>query len=351
LTAPKGVGKTWILENLVKELLGNFMIEGNGSTTEAGLRQTLGNDALSIVFDEAEPEGVEGKRRMAKILEMARVASPGSVVIKGSANGTRKQYTVRSSFLFSSISVALSKESDISRTTVIELKKDDGSVERKERFSDLETKTERLLNRDGALDEFRSRIINLLPDIISNQKKLRSEIISITKDTRLGDQLSTLMAGAMAYEYDYSLSDVEIKDWCKKIDWDTFIDSKGDNMSADVKCLNSILQHLIKDDKNNTRSIYSVLQNAKGGNKEAKLALANYGIKYMESGCIRIANKNKNLEKVLSDSDWSLNWGLILKRFQGAIKGKSPDKFNGIQCRYVDIPYEVESIINEVEGF
>ena len=87
LTGSAGTGKSWVFKNVVRRLLGETALAVQGETSEAGLRQTLGHDALPVVFDEADIDDRRSADRIQNILTLMRSASTddGGLLLKGSA--------------------------------------------------------------------------------------------------------------------------------------------------------------------------------------------------------------------------------------------------------------------------
>ena len=88
-----------------------------GASTEAGLRQALGSDAIPVLMDEAEQAQARDEERLQSIMELARASSSetGAKTLKGTASGTGQEYLIRSMFLLSSITSSLKQGSDKSR--------------------------------------------------------------------------------------------------------------------------------------------------------------------------------------------------------------------------------------------
>ena len=122
LTGSAGTGKSTIMEYIISPVLGDYKLYTKGNTTEAGLRQQLGHNALPIIFDEFEQMGGEETRNQA-VLDLCRQASSESSaeIMKGSSSGKSTQYNPRFCALVSSIRINLSNDADHSRFTVIDL--------------------------------------------------------------------------------------------------------------------------------------------------------------------------------------------------------------------------------------
>ena len=109
-----GSGKSTILADFTKPLLGEMETSVLGASTEAGLRQALGSDAIPVLMDEAEQAQARDEERLQSIMELARASSSetGAKTLKGTASGTGQEYLIRSMFLLSSITSSLKQGSD-----------------------------------------------------------------------------------------------------------------------------------------------------------------------------------------------------------------------------------------------
>ena len=71
MTGVSGTGKTWIMENIVSQVVGPSALFVQGNTSEAGIRCALGSDSLPVMFDEAESENNRSNVRMESVMELA----------------------------------------------------------------------------------------------------------------------------------------------------------------------------------------------------------------------------------------------------------------------------------------
>ena len=119
-----GSGKSTVLSNFVKPLLGEMETSVLGASTEAGLRQHLGSDAIPVLMDEAEQAQARDEERLQAVMELARASSSetGAKTLKGTASGTGQEYLIRSMFLLSSITSSLKQGSDKSRFALLQLR-------------------------------------------------------------------------------------------------------------------------------------------------------------------------------------------------------------------------------------
>lgn len=118
LDGQRAAGKSWIIDNIIKPVLGHYAIRVKLNSTESGLRNILHSRAFPLVFDEAEG-GVDADRiRMASIMKLARhSATPGdSIVAQGVAGGNgQKFFSIASTFLLASITPQLEDSADKTR--------------------------------------------------------------------------------------------------------------------------------------------------------------------------------------------------------------------------------------------
>jgi hypothetical protein len=117
ITGGSATGKS-TLQKLLRAIHGGAAL-ATGNATEAGLRQLLKQQTLPVFFDELEASA--DNRKAQAVIELARVASSGDVVLKGGQNHEGAEFTVRSCFLFSSILLPPMPTQDKNRLALLEL--------------------------------------------------------------------------------------------------------------------------------------------------------------------------------------------------------------------------------------
>jgi len=118
VTGDRATGKSSML-NLVKEVLGDGLIK-SGDASAAGITQKLRHDALPVALDELEAEA-DG-RATGAILKLAKIASSGDGKLRGGADHSGVEFTIRSCFLFSSINPPALRPEDVSRMAILRLR-------------------------------------------------------------------------------------------------------------------------------------------------------------------------------------------------------------------------------------
>ena len=352
LTGPSGSGKSWSVANIIGPIVGDSAIHVQGATTEAGLRQKIGSDALPVVFDEAESEDKRGQQRLEGVLELARQASSESKarITKGSASGGSIDYMVRSCFLFASIGVAAVKKADVSRVTVLQLRKNNGPGAQ-EHFEIVKALWLDTVQRKGFPEQIRARSLANAKTLRANAETFSSVAVEFTGDKRSADQLGTLLAGAFSLTSTRIASEQFANEWMAKQDWTGFKCEEIDN--DENQCLSHLFAACIRYEiagRPLTRSISeavaianvssSYLSNDQLGERnETRDALRRHGILIKDSRA-SIANRHPALERIFADTPWAgAKWRQQLERVPGHEKHEVLNFGLNIRQRAVSVPF------------
>jgi putative DNA primase/helicase len=305
-----------------------------GSTTEAGLRNALKNDAFSVFFDEFEAEDRNAAARIQAILEFARPASSNedSKIYKAkSGGGGVNSYQPRSCIGVASINVNMTQKADLSRVSVFSLV--NGS---KEHFDSVITP----FWTENFTPEFargiRARSISLIPVINKNADVFQRAVTAMMGSRRCGDQYGSLLACAYSL-CSSNLVTIELaREFVGKQDWEGHV--LTEDQSDERQCLAAILESLIMVAPGTSLSVAELLieSDITIGDCFEKSLLARHGIKYALGG-FAIANKHSGVAKMLEKTPWAGNWSRILARLPMACKTDNT-KFSGGQSRAVMLP-------------
>ena len=344
ITGAAGTGKTCILKDFLKPLMGGIYQGATGGTTEAGLRGTLCSDAIPVIFDEFEQNDQRDKQIVQNVLALARIASSeGGKIYKGTTTGGANAFEIRSMFCVSSINVALIQKADVDRFCVLALRKD---TIQKQEWTAFEAEIKTTITMEVGR-QLIARTIQNIPVIRANAKIL-ARALAITFGQRYGDQYGTLLAGAWSLSTDGGklLSIEEALEWIKTLDWES---NQLDPQEADeVKCLDYILNTMVTVDHKriSIREIFLAARLCSSiGDEPADLVLARHGIKYHEGG-LAIANTHSILHGLLRDTPWSGGaHKQALQRVKGAAK-VGPIRFGSHTMRCTLIPLESAGIIS-----
>ena len=316
----KGSGKSHVMSQVIRPVLGDNCVFLQGETTEAGIRQTLRYDALPVLFDEAEGEDTRATDRLQRILALVRQSSSetGGKIAKGTVNGTAMSFQIRSCFAFSSINASLVQQSDRSRVTVVELKPE----KRKHNLDELLAAEARVLNETN-IQRFYSRSISMAPVIRANALIFAKAVAAVMGEQRAGDQLGTLLAGAWSLQSDDVVTFEQAAAWVNEQDWG---DQKDEvhGQSDEANLLAFLMQQQVRfNGQNGTRdlAIGELVSMADAGvyedGRSATQILGRYGLKIADGGLI-ISNSADGLKRLLSKTPWSVNWGKVLRRLPDA---------------------------------
>lgn len=328
LSGGSGVGKSWTFTEIVQRILGPLAVNGQSSTTEAGIRQTLGCDALAIDLDEMEGKDEFSIRRHRAIFELSRQSSSetGAPIIKGSSSGEAVSYRVRSSFFFSSIADGATEQADENRICRLEYVghlPDDGGAS----FKRLTEFWQTCVGLEDFCDRIRARAITMAPVIREAYEVFRPIITRLSKSSRCGQQMGAISAGYWCLLHDTPPSVTSAELWCQGQQW---VDPSTPIEADENRVLDILLQSQIpiesEDNLRMKRSISEALwmvYNRDGVLSGcAKEALDRHGIRPV-ANTVHIANKHVELSKIFKGSQYDGKWSQYLLRLPGAVRDKS----------------------------
>lgn len=345
LTGAAQSGKT-TLSGIIKSILRNNCLYVKSVSTEAGIRQSLKADCISVVMDEAEREDANSHSRIQSILTLARQASSDddSKIVKGTPLGTALNYQIRSPFCLSSINSSLVQTADKTRFTGVELSGQKLSDELYAKWKDDKNN----LITDEFVQGLYQRIFCNVETIVYNARFLANAIETKTGDRRLGDQYGALLAGARIL---YEIKKYTVEDITGLLDAIEFNAEKenANGTNDQHNLLNKIMQRVLRVPKDkgfeelSVAAMCEVVQRGWENCTECKLLLGNIGIKVHENK-IYIANENDNLADILKASRWPHNWHQTLKRLSFATQSKSNVYFSPA-CKQRAIILPVDKVI------
>lgn len=316
----KGSGKSHVMSQVIRPILGDNCLFVVSETTEAGVRQSLGADALPVLFDEAEGEDQRSTDRLQRILALVRQSSSetGGKIAKGTTSGTAQSFQVRSCFGFSSINASLVQQSDRSRVTVVELKAD----KRKHDLDELLAAEVATLTPEF-ISKFYARSIKLAPVIRRNAGTFAKAVAAVMGEQRAGDQIGALLAGAWSLTSDDEVTYEAAAAWVNEQDWcDQRDEVQG--MSDEGALIEYLMQQIVRVDNGMRaydRSIGELVDDADSVdydiNVPSKRALARLGLR-VEDKTLIVSNTSDQLRRLLRGTSWATNWSKVLRRLPGA---------------------------------
>jgi putative DNA primase/helicase len=315
----RGTGKSYVLENLIATLLGDFAYRGSGKDSEAGIRRSLRTDARPAVFDEMEPLDKRSADRVASILTLARNASSdasGFITIAGADGGTL-QFRIRSCFCFASVQTADLGAAIDSRIIKCELKwmVREQMEAKKARTAELVAR----IMRDPGI--FRRRIFRSLERIISDIELLRGGMLDAIGDQRAADQWAPILAACWALVAKEPVNTLDGRAWVANFIKEIAA-SGEDSVEDEDRVIGHILSAQIESDGKVRRTIAELLAiatNPAAPNfAETGQLLARYGIKIVmrrnAGPALAIATRSDALIHILRDTPYAIGYDAQIKR-------------------------------------
>jgi putative DNA primase/helicase len=349
ITGAAGTGKTWTFNNIVKSCLGKTLLWVEGDTTEAGIRQEMKQDALPVIFDEAEGEDRRAQDRMQNVLTLMRgsSSSAGSKIIKGSGSGSAIKFSIRSCFAYASIGVQLTQASDRSRVSVLTLLKDD-RPNKKEKFEKIQKKYFEMFKGDF-VERLQNRTLGLLPIIIANCKTFASAAATVLGDQRSGDQIGALLAGAYSLTSNKEISFEGALEFVKSKEWES--KEERSQQADEIRLFTHLMERITTIDSAGFRQEITIGQLVETAMKDefstdmekvhADKRLLTLGFKVDAFGLIYVSNTAEFIRKSLAETPWAKNHTSILKRIKGAEAVDSMRFGSAIKSRAVSIPLDI----------
>ena len=107
------------LHELVNAIFGRQGIVTTSDTSPAGIWQKIGHRSIPVAIDELEANA--DNRRVAGVIELARAAASGAMILRGGSDHKGAEFTAKSCFLFSSIYIPSLESQDIRRMAILDL--------------------------------------------------------------------------------------------------------------------------------------------------------------------------------------------------------------------------------------
>jgi len=346
ITGSAGTGKSWVFREIVRRLLGNACLAVQSETSEAGLRQLIGTDAVPVVFDEAEGETRAGLERMEHVLALMRAASSsdGGVLAKGTATGGGKVFVVRSCFAFASINSPVSLQSDRTRITNLVLTEPEPDV-KAARWVDLQRVFAEIMT-PGFISGLQARTIRLLPTILNNAEVFAAAAAAHLGQQRIGDQLGALLAGAYSLASDRPVQFETALAWLQKHNWseERNLDATKDELSLFAYLMEKIVKMDGIEGIPVERNLGELIRIAAAIQPDTKIhalqaqeRLKRLGFK-VDGNYLLISNASDAVRTWLRETAWAKNFNRTLLRIKGADTTAAVRFGSGITTRAVRLP-------------
>lgn len=343
---------TTILNDYVHYLMNGAALYAQGNSTEAGVRQTLRNDALPVLFDETEQNNEREMNRMQAVLSLIRQSSTESEAktLKGTQHGSAMDFMIRSIFCLSSIQVGIKHQADYERIAILALRPKREAEDASADWQKLKTELARLrADRDLPARMLR-RSLNMLPVILANIDTFATAGASRFGSQREGDQYGALLAGAWSLVCSRQATLEEAERMIGRYDWSEYLENSETDESA--KALSALMGAMIRMPRGESVTVHELARRAVGlavetvetAPDQAGAILRRHGLAILHNGGgpemadMLVSNNSVELAKLLEGTPFAADLKGQLLRVQGARRHEKPVSFNGVKDRCVAIP-------------
>ena len=325
LTGGAGTGKSTLKDEVIAPLFGDGGLVSVSDATAAGIWQTLRRSTLPVVLDELEAD--IDNRKADKVVELARQAASGGLILRGGSDHRGHGFEARSCFMFQSINMLPLRAQDASRISVLEL-------------TALGDRAEPRIRRAQVADwgrQIRRRLIDAWPRLPATLERIKGNLMAPGDDRfdrRGADVYGTLLACAeLALYDDPEERDADARSWHEQLrTWGGGI--AGDVLADEDELLSYLLTSPLDAYKSGARqTVAEWLRRAAGLDdrwdgsiEEARRIVETAGLKvtgYPPTDPKRgptgrpvqylaIANRHRGLQQLLDGTHW------------GALSGRQP---------------------------
>lgn len=352
LTGGAGSGKSTILNEYIHFLMNGMDLFAQGNSTEAGLRQTLGADALPVLFDESEQNNEREQNRVQGILALIRQASTESAAktLKGTTHGSAMNYHIRSPFCLSSIQVGMKHQADYERFAILALRPKKETEDAAAEWKVLSAAISELHADKTLPARLLRRSLELLPITLINIGVFAAAAASRFGSQREGDQYGALLAGAWSLVSDKEVKSGEAERMIDRYDWADYLENH--EIEESTKALGALLGAHIWMPRGERATVCELVSCAVGRDaedlgfnpKEANRTLRQYGMAVRHGGpdpsdCVLlVAYDWPERAKLLEGTPFVTDLKGQLLRIPGAARFDKTVTLSKIPTRCVAIP-------------
>ena len=357
ITGPAGCGKTTILYDIMRPLLGGMGFYTQGiTTTEPGIRQRLKLDALPLLIDEAGRDDPVAQKRIGAIIRLMRAsASAGAESFKGTQDGKGMSFQMRSMFCLGSVGGALRDAQDQQRITVLQLRHPTtlGDKPAQDKvWLPVERKIRRVTPHIGRMLIARSiqwARTGKLDELLAVTKTAATIVMN---NRRHGDQLGTLMAGAFLLQNDDIPPEDEVVSYMKDLDIREYVDETEPEGRDILNLLCQAIETVPTPTGTHKVSVGEMLSivitnrfeqpKDEIHRRDAVRILRNIGF-VVDHDYLFISNNSVWIRKALSGTSYAEGYAPLLRQLPEA-SASGPRHFGGRKDRTTKIPVHLISL-------
>ncbi len=345
LDGETGAGKSFVMNKIIKPVLGNMAMRVSQGSSEAGLRRAMAHGARPFLMDEMEAETEKDVEMMRSILLLARKSSSGDTILQADQKtGGTVEYNIYSVFCMSSINSSVSKRADKTRFSHLHLKRNT-SPDARQHFRDLKAFVSETLTEQYSRDLLARTLANI-QTLIKNSLTFNEAAEEVFQMQRASDQIGVMLAGAYLLHSTKEVSYDAALEWIKKHEWHehTALSEQTDQeqlfghlMTTRINVIGSSKRHETQIGK----AIMVALgqEDASFISSEAIAALEAIDIK-IRGDEVWIRKPSQHIDKFLNKTPWHASWAEKLIELPGIEKTKSPKREGSSSAHQVIISAE-----------
>jgi putative DNA primase/helicase len=334
VTAELGAGKSKGLLRIVQLALGKsncIFVEANKST-EPGIRQTLGSDALPIICDEFETTR-PGTRSIIEFFRSASNPEAGDIV-KGTPEGRPLLFQSTTIALVAGIVITFEEPADAARFATLELNKVRHTNEQREAFK---ADISRIDPAFGP--RLQRRMINRWEQFLVNKSRFCGIVLDKGGDDRAADLYGNLLAGYWTATHDAIVTEDEAAELLDGYDPHRYDDQDH------ASCLAHLLAYRLWPEGETIGDLLTEVITDKPGNSkhDSAKSLNRFGIRYSENSKeVIIANRTPEIRSCFSGTPWANGQhARVFKRMDGHDGGNKTVRFGTTLSKATYLPHDM----------
>lgn len=344
VTGRRGLGKT-----LLRDVLGGFFgpaaLLVDGSSTMAGISQSLAGRPIPVFVDEAEMHASGSSLRQVVRAARSAYSSSGEGRVVGSGSGKARSAPLVSPFFFSCVQPPQFEASDASRWIMVEVTglKPEAAANPSRFIHDEQYRT-------GVGARLRMLLVRRWPVFSSAQLVFRSVLLKKLSDARLAETLAPVFAGYWALKNQNPAKPADAEKLVVKLC--STVDASREQPADELECLNSLLTKLVTARSlrgEGKVSIAEMIQRVCCGDTQSDIQLQRLGIRVLcKAGgewalSVPVSTSHQGLHSLFIGTRWARgNWGAVLKRLPEA--QNATQRVLGVATKVIEFPLPVEFV-------
>ncbi len=340
---PARSGKTTI-HVVARQILWPLVVSTEGSSSEAGIRQTIGPDSLPVIIDEFESDHAIPQLR--SIVRLARSASSAeNPILRGTPEGRAMQFSLRTTFFFCAVNPVGMSPADESRIVLLELLMHENDTNVAQAIREDE-----VFFRDKG-PGWCSYMISLAPEIPPAVEVLERAMPS--GDRRHRQNMATLLAGAFVALHGRPPTEEEAQELANEFAGTVEVHAEALDRDDARECLDHLFAYVVERfPLGHWLGVVHLKRDGDGNHLiDAIRVTGTFGFAVRTEGNepgLFIRNGSPGIEKVYIGTRWADRaWMRALRKLDGAVTTKNTIYFSNVgegeqhKHRAIGIPLDV----------